>query len=710
MSTNRTTRTGKSQRRPNSLRDCGPATQLPVRATGLARCARLWALRIIGQGRNLHTFVQEDWFLNEELALALGLDRLVSAEDFEFDRQAIRADLVKKYRLAERSSKDEDHSHPVLDANIALLTSLFNLNRTEQDLLKFSVLAAYEGVLREACHFASLKDVPQILGHSHAATSAALSPKAALERSGLLTFNRERDRSLHGAIELISTDFPAQMIEAPLDCGELLRGQVNTAPSAHLTMQDFAHLRQTLAILQPHLKRALNSRQRGVNIFLYGPPGTGKTQLARAIAAELGHSLLEVACEDKDDAPISGERRLRALRAAYALLQGGPMLIAFDEAEDVFNDGTDFMRAQSTAQMHKGWINRMLEDNPLPTLWLSNSCDLDPAFLRRFDIVLHMPVPPRSQRLHILRQACGDMVEAPCLERLADMQVLAPAVATRAASVVRALPSIGAAGRSRALEHLIDNTLQAQGHGGLQRHSAQRMSEIYDPAFIHADADLTHVAQSLAGTGSGRLCLYGPPGTGKTAYGHWLAKQLEKPMVVRRASDLLSPYVGQAEQNIASAFREAEHDGALLLIDEVDSFLLDRRQSVRSWETTQVNEMLTQMESFTGIFIASTNRMDVLDQAALRRFDLKVRLGYLQAQQALELLRRHCMLCDLSPPDPADIWALQRLHVLTPGDFAVVLRQNRLRPLASAAEWVAALQLECSAKEDGKRASVGFLA
>ena len=68
------------------------------------------------------------------------------------------------------------------------------------------------------------------------------------------------------------------------------------------------------------------------------------------------------------------------------------------------------------------------------------------------------------------------------------------------------------------------------------------------------------------------------------------------------------------------------------------------------------------------------------------------------------------MLCDLSPPDPADIWALQRLHVLTPGDFAVVLRQNRLRPLASAAEWVAALQLECSAKEDGKRASVGFLA
>ena len=51
----------------------------------------------------------------------------------------------------------------------------------------------------------------------------------------------------------------------------------------------------------------------------------------------------------------------------------------------------------------------------------------------------------------------------------------------------------------------------------------------------------------------------------------------------------------------------------------------------RSWEVTGVNEMLTQMESFAGIFIASTNLRDNLDQAALRRFDLKIKFDFLLA-------------------------------------------------------------------------------
>lgn len=57
------------------------------------------------------------------------------------------------------------------------------------------------------------------------------------------------------------------------------------------------------------------------------------------------------------------------------------------------------------------------------------------------------------------------------------------------------------------------------------------------------------------GTQSGRLCLYGPPGTGKTAYGRWLAEQLGMSLTVKRVSDLISPYVGESEQNIARAFR-----------------------------------------------------------------------------------------------------------------------------------------------------------
>ena len=57
----------------------------------------------------------------------------------------------------------------------------------------------------------------------------------------------------------------------------------------------------------------------------------------------------------------------------------------------------------------------------------------------------------------------------------------------------------------------------------------------------------------------------------------------------------------------------------MLVIDEADSLLADRRDAVRSWEITQVNEMLTCLEDFQGLFVASTNLMTKLDAASARR-------------------------------------------------------------------------------------------
>lgn len=87
----------------------------------------------------------------------------------------------------------------------------------------------------------------------------------------------------------------------------------------------------------------------------------------------------------------------------------------------------------------------------------------------------------------------------------------------------------------------------------------------------------------------------------------------------------------------------------LLLIDEVDGFLQDRRNASYSWQVTGVNEMLTQMEAFPGLFIASTNLMDGLTGGAaafltLLKFDF-------QPEQAAEMLRRHCSKLGLAVPD-----------------------------------------------------------
>jgi len=66
-------------------------------------------------------------------------------------------------------------------------------------------------------------------------------------------------------------------------------------------------------------------------------------------------------------------------------------------------------------------------------------------------------------------------------------------------------------------------------------------------------------------------------------------------------------------------FRSATGDGAVLLLDEADSFFRERQGADHRWETTMVNELLTQMEDFDGLFVCSTNLMDVFDQASLRR-------------------------------------------------------------------------------------------
>ncbi len=133
------------------------------------------------------------------------------------------------------------------------------------------------------------------------------------------------------------------------------------------------------------------------------------------------------------------------------------------------------------------------------------------------------------------------------------------------------------------------------------------------------------IVQALGARQRGTLCFYGPPGTGKAALAEHIAAELDLPLMIRRASDLMSKYVGETEQQIAAMFARAEEDGAVLLLDEADSFMQSRQQAVRNYEVSEVNEMLQGMERFNGIFLCTTNLFDRIDEAALRRFSFKIR-------------------------------------------------------------------------------------
>ena len=681
----------------------------------IAPIVHLWLLRLLVPLGGQREFISQHGFNNDTLAELIGLGEWIDPAPQDFDPRKVRTELRKIHQAGELKLCDAE-APACLQGNVERLSELVGLSETDCRILEFAVLIQNERLLDDTADWlgqlSSMKvfhALSVLLNLPEQDIRASLSAQGILARSGLVSVDRNGSSLLRGKLDLLSDNFADHIFSSEADPISLLRDTVAIGSPAELEISDYAHIAPSLSVLRPYLKKSIASGRKGVNVFLHGDPGTGKSQLAKALAEELGCELFEVASEDSDGDPVTGERRLRAFRAAQSFFAQRRAIILFDEVEDVFNDGDSFFGRKSTAQTRKAWINRMLEENSVPALWLSNSIQgLDPAFVRRFDMVIDLPVPPKRQRERIIQEACLDLLDANGVACIAEVESLAPAVVTRAASVVRSIRGdLGKTGAARAIELLIGNTLEAQGHKSIRKNDPNRLPEIYDPAFIHADSDLAQVAAGLVQSRSGRLCLYGPPGTGKTAYGRWLADQMGVPLLVKRASDILSKYVGEDEKNIARAFKQAEQEDALLLIDEVDNFLQDRREARNSWEISLVNEMLTQMESFSGVFIASTNLMDGLDQAALRRFDLKVKFGFLKPEQVSELLHRYCVALGLSTPQPVEMAKLARLQKLTPGDFAAVARQNRFRPIPTATALVAALEAECAVKE-GSKTSIGF--
>ena len=181
-----------------------------------------------------------------------------------------------------------------------------------------------------------------------------------------------------------------------------------------------------------------------------------------------------------------------------------------------------------------------------------------------------------------------------------------------------------------------------------------------------------------------------------------------KPHLTYRASDLIGSYIGQTERNIAAAFNAAHDQGAVLQFDEVDSYLQDRSKAARVWEVSQVNEMLTQMEKFEGLFIASTNLFQELDDASLRRFDIVLKFDFLTADSAIRLFQQLCERKGLLY-DQSDCAVIGSIRSLTAGDFTQVSRRTQIEGACSAHALVDHLKKAAGQKKYRQSAAVGFI-
>jgi SpoVK/Ycf46/Vps4 family AAA+-type ATPase len=686
-------------------------------------CKR-WALRALIDFGAYDSIVQGTCCTEPGLMRALGM-QTDFIDNYEQDRmikalKELHRESLKSRPVSGDSGAKTEFVDCVLNRNIDWLSDQVALTEDEKQILLFSVLIRQNLFLGQAVEALgsmsksrAMSVLSVLLEIPMPRVRLALSEDSSLVQSGLMNIDSNFNHGFSNKIEMLPGLADQLMVEHK-NLYFLFSSNFVVAPKPKLKLEQFGHLGLKIRNLSIFLRVAVAEKQKGVNILIYGPPGTGKTELGRALAKQLKFGLFEVAVEGAHGSQIEGKDRLASYRLSQRILSKRKnVVLVFDEIEDIAARAEDdffSLQPQSNRSGHKGFLNQLLQENLVPTIWVTNSLQpLDPAHLRRFDYCLAMDIPPKSVRTAMLVECTQGMkVSAQWCEAAAANDALSPALMSRAAKVAGTMHKGGAnASIEVLLDDVIESAMKVQSRE-IPRLSAKAGSVKYQLSAVNADCNLDDVVAGLKAAGEGRICLYGPPGTGKSAFAKHIAEVMGKTALVKRASDILAPYLGQTESNMADMFRQAKADGAVLILDEADSFLRAREGAKRSWEITAVNEMLTQMESYEGLFFATTNLMDQLDSACLRRFDMKINFGFLKQAQRLSLCREVCesLHLDLSLAYEANLNAMEKL---TPGDFENVLRQSRLRPIRTTEDLFARLKQEQKLKNLGATHFIGFL-
>ncbi|HOY66614.1 MAG TPA: AAA family ATPase [Candidatus Ozemobacteraceae bacterium] len=545
------------------------------------------------------------------------------------------------------------------------------------------------------------------------------SPEGALQKLGLL----DRDGDIRGEV----VEFLVGGRREPLTSSYFDRFKGPSLPLEKLMIvkKDVETIRTLLSNRKP---------KQGINILLAGPPGTGKTETVHSLAKELGLNLFEIASMQKrhdGDGDIGQSNdyfRMRALVACrYAFGDYPDTAVLIDESDSLLGGGgSRSLFGPSRSSLGKAMINDGLDTAVCPQFWIANDIDgIDPSTRRRFDYAIRYERPTPKDRVSIWETAANKHGMAGLL-RPEDLERFArewPVSAGGIDSALRNAARVPKKAMTRSefvayINRLIESQLlftEEEGKAETVRAASEEQVAI-EMLNIEPAANLKCILEVVARWREApekrglNILLQGPPGTGKTHFARRLAELLGRPLHAKTGSEILSPYVGMTEKTIREVFRQAGRESAVLFLDEIDSLLSSREKAVRSWEVTQVNELLSALESFDGVFVAATNHVSTLDSASMRRFHFQLEFGPLTPAGAETFYRD--LLAGFAGGDvPAGVAAqLRRLTGLVPSDFANVRKRLTLVPGMTAThdELLGGLADMCKARFPRRKQAIGF--
>ncbi|MFC6837700.1 CDC48 family AAA ATPase [Halomarina ordinaria] len=390
-------------------------------------------------------------------------------------------------------------------------------------------------------------------------------------------------------------------------------------------------------------------------VLLHGPPGTGKTLMARAVAAELDASFVEVSGPEVASA-YRGESEERLREVFEEAAANDPAVVLLDDLESLA-PRDDEAGGRVVAQL-VSLLDDRAERGRVTVVGTTDRLDtVDPALRRpgRFDREIEVGVPDRDGREEILRihtrwMPLDDDVD---LARLAA--VTHGFVGADLENLVRE-SAMCTLRRLRADADLADGTLDADLLASLSVSDDDvrtALRSVEPSALREVFVEVPEVAWDDVGgledtkerlqetvqwpleypeafdrvglTPANGVLLYGPPGTGKTLLAKAVANESQSNFISVKGPELLDKYVGESEKGVREIFEKARANApAVVFFDEIDALAGERGRNRGDAGVSErvVSQLLTELDGLEEledvVVVATTNRPELLDDALLR--------------------------------------------------------------------------------------------
>lgn len=413
----------------------------------------------------------------------------------------------------------------------------------------------------------------------------------------------------------------------------------------------------------------------GSNMLLHGAPGTGKTEFSKSFGKSNKLEIYKIKTHNSDADDMLKEKR-SALIAAKSILNQNSILVV-DEAEGILgSNSSPFFKDTSD---HKAWLNTFMEEHSINIIWITNDMTMHESTKRRFDLSICFESFTRGQRLDALESIQSrigvDLFNKIELKDIAKNYSLDPGSLSLSFRKMGSLEEAEFEKKGVIITLLNSHMKLIKG----KEVTEKPLESFYNPNFINASINEKEIVSVISSYYQDpnrvrNICILfqGDPGTGKTEFAKYISEELGRKMNVKRASDILDKYVGEAEKNIAGMFSQVERENDILFIDECDSLFKSRETAEMSWMVSQTNELLTQMERFKGVLICATNFVENLDRAAMRRFHLKIEFKELCEKKLPDVYRSFFSKITKIDLNVKELDNLKRIKGLNPGDFKAV--------------------------------------